>query len=387
MKPLISVVTSSRADFGLLRNLLQKIQESESLDLELVVTGTHLSGVFGYSVDEIKSSGFFDFIKIEMNLDLKSPIDMSHAVGDLMGRITQHYSQRTPSLCLVVGDRYEILGIAIACAIKGVPLGHIHGGELTFGSKDDMFRHAITKLASLHFVANPEFSKRIKQLGENPDRIFEVGGLGVDSIASTRILSNLELESNLGFSLNQKLGLVTFHPDSVEPELTYQQLEILISSISKFPEIQFIFTGANADYLGPQINSILKESADQFYNLHFVESLGQQNYYSLLTRACFVLGNSSSGILEAPTFSIPTVNIGTRQNGRPRASSVIDVEFEENSIVEAINKSISKDFLDSIGQVINPYGQPGACEKILKVLENLDYEVLLPKIFHDLLLG
>ena len=383
MSKLISVVTGSRADFGLLQGVIRGIENSPNLDLELIVTGAHLSEYFGKTKKEISLSNSTNVVQIELNLELENESQVGFAISEVIHKITQHYSKRSPSMCLVLGDRYEILGAAVACASLGIPLGHIHGGEITFGSRDDLYRHAITKLASLHFVATPEFQARVIRMGETPERVLVVGGLGVDAINRLEILTKSELEKRLKISIQPKYALVTYHPDSLNPQDSLSQLSALLAIISKFPDLQFFITGANADYYGIEINSLLSAISAQSDNLYFFDSLGQQIYLSLVREAQFVLGNSSSGLLEVPSYGVPTINIGTRQAGRPRAKSVIDVELSEPSIYQGVLRATSEDFLGSIKHVENPYGEPGASTRILEILEVLNYTELLPKKFFD----
>lgn len=383
MKKLVSVITGSRADFGLLEGVVSRINNSSNLELELIVTGSHLSEAFGNTIDEILLAGVKDVVEIGLNLEINSESDLTIAISDVINQIAEHYSKRKPSLTLVLGDRYEILGAAIACATLGIPLGHIHGGEITSGSKDDMYRHAITKLASLHFVANPEFQDRVIRMGEDPGKVFVVGGLGVDSISRIKKLSKQEIEVKIGIPLEPIYALVTYHPDSIDPESSMNQLMTVLKSLESFPDIQFIITGANADYYGNQFNYQVKELASKNTKHFFFDSLGQQNYLSLLAGAKFVLGNSSSGLLEAPSLKVPTVNIGNRQDGRPRAESVIDVDCEVIQIVKAIERATSEANTLTIQHTENPYGSPGASMKITDILEACQFDELLPKIFID----
>ena len=379
----ISVVTGSRADFGLLQGVISRIQNAQDLELELIVTGSHLSETFGRTKSEIVRAGYTNIIELELNLGTNSECDIGIAVSSVIRQITLHYAKDRPSLTLVLGDRYEILGAAVACTTMGIPLGHIHGGEVTFGSKDDMYRHAITKLASVHFVANSEFRSRVIRMGEDPTKVFVVGGLGIDSIDQAELLSRPDLESQLGIELGPRYAIFNFHPDTIYPEKSLEQLETVLRSIAKFSDIKFIATGANADYYGEQINQRLKEVSSQEPNVFFFSSVGQLNYLSLLSGAHFVLGNSSSGLLEAPFFGIPTVNIGGRQEGRPRSTSVIDVECEETGIVKVLEKLDSAPHSIKIQNSENAYGIPGASKKITAILAGLEFENLLPERFFD----
>jgi len=379
----ISVVTGSRADFGLLQGVISRIQSAPNLELELIVTGSHFSETFGSTKDEIALAGYTNLVELDLNIAMNSESDTGFAISNVISQITKHYSKERPSLTLVLGDRYEVFGAAVACTAMGIPLGHIHGGEITYGSKDDMYRHAITKLASVHFVANSEFHSRVIKMGENPKTVFVVGGLGIDSIDQIELLNKPDLETELGISLEQKYALVTYHPDTIHPEQSLEQLETVLRSIAKFPSIQFIATGANADYYGEQINLRWQEVSSQEDNLFFFSSVGQLKYLSLLSHAHFMLGNSSSGLLEAPFFGIPTVNIGGRQEGRPRSSSVTDVECDESSIVRILKEINSAPHAIKMQNNENAYGNPGASKKITAILANLDFEDLLPKRFFE----
>ena len=383
MKKLISVISGSRADFGLLKEVISGIDKSPILELELIATGSHLSEAFGGTSKEISLAGFTNVVEIGLDLEINSESELTIALSNVIHQVARHYSKKIPSLTLVLGDRYEILGAAVACATLGIPLGHIHGGEITSGSKDDMYRHAITKLASLHFVANSEFQGRVIGMGEDPEKVFVVGGLGVDSISRIKIFSRFELELKLGIRLSPDYALVTYHPDSINPDNSLNQLRIVLNSIERFQGIQFIVTGANADYYGNQFNVLLREMSAQNARIFFFDSLGQQNYLSLLAGAKFVLGNSSSGLLEAPYFKIPTVNVGKRQDGRPRAKSVIDVNCEESEIVIGIERAITDSDSSTLQETDNPYGHPGASERITDILEACEFGGLLPKRFND----
>lgn len=383
MKTVISVVTGSRADFGLLEEVLSRINDSPNLELELIVTGSHLSDAFGRTGNQITAWGYTNVTEIAINIEIESETELTIAIGELVQKIASHYSKKRPSLTLVLGDRYEILGVAVACATLGIPLAHIHGGEITTGSRDDMYRHAITKLASLHFVATPEFQKRVIRMGEDPEKVFVVGGLGVDSISRLKTLTRTEIGSNLGVLIESSYALVTYHPDSVYPEKSLDQLRMVIKSTESFPDLQFLITGANADIYGTEINQFVREISGKNRNLFFFDSVGQQNYLSLLSGAKFVLGNSSSGLLEAPSFKVPTVNVGKRQDGRPRAKSIIDVNPNSEEISEAIRMALSPEFRNSIRDNDNPYGSPGASQKIVDLLSQIELSSLFPKEFQD----
>ena len=383
MKRLITVVTGSRAEFGLLKSLLTLIGNSHDLELELLVSGSHLSEEHGSTIREIREMGFPDFHTIDLETHLESEAEVGLAIGEAIKKFSLKFSTRKPSMVLVLGDRYEIFGVAIAAAAQGIPVGHIHGGEVTEGSRDDLYRHAITKLASVHFVANIEFRNRVVRLGESPEVVHIVGGLGLDAISKTRKIPKKDIENSLGVILSNNLALVTFHPDTVNPQDTELQTRALINAMAYFPDIQFIITGSNADYKGEKVNKLLQQASLMHSNFFFIPSLGQEKYLSLLAMAKFVLGNSSSGLLEAPSLKVATINVGSRQNGRPRADSIIDVECEESAIKSGIERSQSDEFQSLLATVNNPYGQPGASQKILNAIQELEYKTLLPKRFFD----
>lgn len=383
MKRLITVVTGSRAEFGLLKSLLTLIANSNDLDLELLVSGSHLSERHGSTFREIQELGFPDLQAIELDIHLESEAEVGLAIGEAVKKFSLRFSSSKSSMVLVLGDRYEIFGVAIAAAAQGIPIGHIHGGEVTEGSRDDLYRHAITKLASVHFVANSEFRNRVVRLGESPDSVHIVGGLGLDAISKVRQIPKEEIENSLGIILSNNLALVTFHPDTVNPKDTEIQTQILINAMAYFPDIQFIITGSNADYKGERVNRLLQQACLTHSNFFFIPSLGQEKYLSLLSIAKFVLGNSSSGLLEAPSLKVATINIGSRQNGRPKADSIIDVECTESAIKSGILRAQSHEFQSLLATVNNPYGQPGASQKILNILQELEYGRLLPKKFFD----
>lgn len=383
MKRLITVVTGSRAEFGLLKSLLTLLGNAPELELEFLVTGSHLSERHGATIHEIREMGFSDFHEIKLGIHVESEAEVGLAIGEAVKKFSLHFSTSKPSLVLILGDRYEIFGVAIAAAAQGIPIGHIHGGEVTEGSRDDIYRHAITKLASVHFVASSEFKNRVVRLGELPGAVHVVGGLGLDAISKTKKIPKTEIENNLGITLSNNVALVTYHPDTINPQDTEIQIQVLINAMSYFSDIQFIITGSNADYKGEKVNKLWQEACLAHSNFYFFSSLGQERYVSLLSMAKFVMGNSSSGILEAPSLKVATINVGSRQNGRPKAESIIDVECKESAIKMGIERCQSIEFQSLLATVNNPYGRPGASQKILKVLQKLDYGTLLPKRFFD----
>ncbi len=381
----VCVVTSSRADYGLLFHLLKKIKKSPFLDLQLIVSGSHLSQQHGMTLNEIKNDGFTIDASVSIIQENDSHLDISRAVSDGIIGFSEAYERLSPDLVLMLGDRYEILACAIAATIANLPIVHLHGGEITEGAQDEAFRHSITKMAHLHFVAAKPYMERVIQLGENPKSVFCYGGLGVDAIRHTSLMSREELAKELNADLNKKALLITFHPVTLERLKSYEQMKSLLLILSEFSNFTIIFTMPNADIDGSKIATQIEAFVNNNDNTHYFKSLGQQKYYSCLYHFDAVIGNSSSGLLEAPSFKIPTINIGSRQDGRIRAKNIIDCEPNTKQIREAIKLGLSSKFAAEIKNTINPYGSGGASEKIIKVLEKINTSDLGRKIFYDLI--
>jgi UDP-hydrolysing UDP-N-acetyl-D-glucosamine 2-epimerase len=381
----ICVISGSRADYGLLKKLIANIGESPLFSLQLVITGAHHSNIFGFTKDEILMSPTMQVEEIEIDVSFQETQNLGIVISQTIEKFSRTLERTKPDLVIVLGDRYEVFGAAVSSISLGIPVAHIHGGEVTSGSKDEMFRHAITKLSSIHFVANAEFENRVIQMGEDPKNVYDVGGLGVDAISSSELLRRDELEEILGVSIISPFALMTFHPDSINPNDSISQLGEVLKAISQHPDVQFIITASNADVNGVEIINQVRNFSESQKNVTYVSSLGQQKYYSLLSLCEFVLGNSSSGLLEAPTFKIPTINIGSRQDGRPRAKSVVDVSINSDEISNAIFSVMSKEFQSSLQQIENPYGSPGASQNIVEILKQINFTRLLPKRFNDII--
>lgn len=379
----ILVVTGTRAEYGLLRWVIDGIAKSSLLELQLCVTGMHLSPEFGLTYKEIEADGYQIDSKVEMLLsaDTSSAVTKSMGLG-LIG-FADELNKLKPDLMLILGDRYEIMCAAMAATVARIPIAHLHGGEATEGCIDEAIRHSITKMSHLHFVAAEEYRKRVIQLGENPEQVFCVGGMGVDNILKLDLLSKQELEHALDFELGTKSMLVTFHPVTLEANTSGEQMSELLASLSEFKDHKIIFTMPNADTDGREIFELI-ENFCLDNNCRAYTSLGQLRYLSCLKEVDVVVGNSSSGLLEVPSFKIPTVNIGDRQKGRLKADSVIDCNPEERQITASINKAISAEFKKSCKLAKNPYGEGGASEIILQKLEKVDFRTLLKKEFFDI---
>ena len=380
----ICVVTSSRADYGLLKLVMKNIESDKELILQTVVTGTHLSSKYGLTYREIESDGFRINRKVKILSSDNSSRGLLKSMANCQLKFPSIFSELKPDLIIVLGDRFEIFAITSVALVACVPVAHLHGGESTEGAIDEAFRHSITKMSHIHFVANDIYRKRVIQLGEQPSKVFNVGGLGVDCINSLSLIKRDELESNIGFKLKNKNLLITFHSVTLESGSTKKQFLELLAALRPLKETGLLFTLPNADTDGLVIIKLINEFVSNSLNAIVFKSLGQLHYLSCMSQMDGVIGNSSSGLLEAPSLKIPTINIGDRQKGRLQASSVINCRPEKSYIEKAIKKLDSKRFLVSIKKTINPYGKGGASKKIVKIIKNLKSDGILKKQFFDL---
>lgn len=376
----ICVVTGGRADYGLLKNVIVEIKSSSKLKLQLAVTGMHLSKKYGFTVLEIKKDNFKIDAKVKMTLKSDSPIGITKSFASGVAGFSDVIHFLKPDLLLLLGDRYEILSAAIASMIARVPIAHIHGGETTFGSYDESIRHSITKMSSIHFVAANEYKKRVMQLGENPKNVHLVGGLGVDSISKVKTYSKKTIQNKLNISFGKKNLLVTLHPTTLRKHNENLEIDELLSALKFFPDINIFFTQPNSDVGNKYIHSKILRFISTRKNCWLFDSLGQKMYFSLLENIDAVVGNSSSGITEAPSFKKYTINIGNRQEGRLRSMGIIDVKVNSEDIKKSINKIYSK----KLNKITNPYGKKGASKKIVNVLEKTLLKDIEKKIFFDL---
>ena len=384
MKKTIGIVTGTRADYGLLARTISLMQQDLRFQTKVFACGAHLSTEFGYTVEELKSNGVQNIKQVEMLMSTASKVGLTKSVGLGVIGFADAFSEQNLDAILVLGDRYEILAAAQAAMFLGIPLIHMHGGEVTEGAFDDAIRHSITKMANIHFPVAKEFKDRILQLGECKESIFVTGSPGVDNIINTPRLDKVVLEKNLGFCLDGgPLALVTYHPVTQTNDQAENDIEPLVQAIRENPQITYIVTYPNADGGGDEIIRQW-ESMQDLANIKIVPSLGFTIYLSVMELVDCVIGNSSSGIIEAPTFNVPTINIGTRQRGRPRASSVIDVAMVSNTISEAIKLTLDIDYKKSLLKgVVNPYGAGGAAEKVIEILANIDFPSFNVKTFTD----
>jgi GDP/UDP-N,N'-diacetylbacillosamine 2-epimerase (hydrolysing) len=366
---------------------MQGIKDEPSLTLQIIATGMHLSAQFGNTYKEIEGDGFTIDRKVQMLTGSDTAIGIAKSMGNGMIGFADALNELKPDLIVVLGDRFEIFSAVSAALVARIPVAHIHGGELTEGNFDDALRHSITKMSHLHFVAAEEYQNRVIQLGESPDRVFNVGGLGVDNIARTKLISKNELERELQFKFQEQNLLVAFHPVTLEPDSGVEQLRELLDALDSFPDIGLIFTKPNADTGGQLMSGLIEKYANSRANAVSYASLGAVRYLS--TFACIdgVIGNSSSGLLEAPSFMVGTVNIGNRQQGRVQAESVISCEATRVEIEFSIKKVLSKEFRKGIDQAISPFGSGGASEKTVQIIKLKVHENLVSKVFYDCTVG
>ncbi len=379
----ICVVTGTRAEYGLLYWVMKAIQNEPDLELQILATGMHLSPEYGLTVNQIEQDGFQVNKKVEMLLSSNTKVGMAKSTSLAISGMADAFSDLHPDLVLVLGDRFEIFAAASTCMLLNLPLAHCHGGESTFGLIDEPIRHSITKMSHLHFVSTDKYKKRVAQMGESPDKIFNVGALGIESINKMSFMTRLELENSLEFKFGEKNLLVTFHPVTLEGNPTTQIGEVL-TALEKFKDVHIIFTLPNADAGSHEITDAIKAFATKHKErAKCFTSLGQRRYLSVMKQVDAVLGNSSSGIVEAPALKKPTIDIGIRQAGRICADSVLKCQPLSGEIAKTISVALSPDFQEKCKKIINPYGTGNSAEKIIKILKSINLDHLLVKEFND----
>ena len=380
----ICVITGTRAEFGLLRPLIALIAKDEELQLQLIATGMHLSPEFGYTLDEIIAAGFVVDKKVECLLSSDTAVGVSKTIALAISGFADAFEALQPDLVLVLGDRTEILGAVIAAGIANIPIAHLHGGETTEGAYDEAIRHSITKFSHLHFTSTEAYRKRVIQLGEQPEMVFNVGAIGLDAVKKLKLLNKEEFENSIGFKLKKRNVLITYHPVTLEKEAPIQTFENILQALDELSETGLIFTHANSDKNGRVINKMITEYVEIHRDKAVAfKSLGQLRYLSALQFVDFVIGNSSSGILEVPAFHIPTINIGDRQKGRICNESVINSNNSLEDIEKSITFALDKQFRKTIQQQEMLYGNGTAAEKILKVIKEHTI-ISLKKPFYDI---
>ncbi len=383
-KSKICVVTGSRAEYGLLYWLLKKLESAEDFELELVVTGMHLSPEFGMTYKEIEKDGFPIAEKIPMLLSSDAPAGVTKSTGLGLIGFADLFDRSRPDVVVVLGDRFELFAVASAALFAAIPIAHIHGGEVTTGAFDEAIRHSITKMASLHFTAAEAYRKRVIQLGEQPDTVFNVGAPGLENIQKISLLTKEETEQSLGLKLGQKSLLVTWHPVTLEPGRAKQDLKVLLDALDKLDDTKFVFTKSNADNEGRSLNRIIVDYVTSCPEKAVVHtSLGQLRYLSTLKQVTGVIGNSSSGIIEAPSIKTGTINIGRRQEGRVRASSIIDCDPDLESICSAFERLFSSEFQSLVQHTRNPHDGGPVSENILRILRQQESSGWRKKPFFD----
>lgn len=380
----ICVITGTRAEFGLLRPLLGLLRDDQSLELQLVATGMHLSPEFGYTIDEIIKSGFGVDKKVECLLSSDSHVAVSKSIALAISGFSDAYEDLRPDLIVVLGDRTEILGSVIAASMANIPIAHIHGGETTEGAYDEAIRHSITKFSHLHFTSTETYRKRVIQLGERPETVFNVGAIGLDSIKNLNLLSREDFEKSINFKLNKKNILITYHPVTLEKEQPVETFQNILTVLDELEETHLIFTHANSDKNGRIINRMIHEyvTKNPRKTVEF-KSLGQLRYLSALQFMDVVIGNSSSGLLEVPFFKIPTINIGDRQKGRVSNQSVITAGNDLESIKASVLLAFQEGFKHGIECQESLYGTGTAAQQIIDLIK-LNDRIHLKKSFYDL---
>jgi len=383
----ICIFTGTRAEYGLLKPLIDELKLEKSIELQLIISGMHLSPEFGLTYKEIDTEGFTEVEKVEMLLSSDTPIGVSKAMGLGMIGYAEALDRLKPNLLVGLGDRFELFVVVSAAMIFGIPVAHLHGGEATEGLIDESIRHSISKMSHLHFAATEIFRKRIIQLGENPKRVFNVGAIGIDNIKKLKLLNRNELENKINFSINKKTILVTFHPVTLENSTAESQFHELLNAIDNFDDIKIIFTKPNSDTGGRIIIKLIDDYVNKNKNkaISFI-SMGQLLYLSTLQFMIGVVGNSSSGLVEVPSFKIGTINIGDRQRGRIKATSVIDCSPNKNDIIKAFNKLFSSKFQNTLKHINNPYELKYGLtsRKIKEIIISYPLENLIKKQFYNI---
>ena len=379
----ICVVTGTRAEYGLLYWLMKEIEEDRDLELQLIVTGMHLSPEFGLTYKEIEKDFKIDK-KIEMLLSSDTAIGISKSMGLAQISFSEAYEDLKPDILVVLGDRYEIFSAVASAMIARIPIAHLSGGELTLGAIDDAIRHAITKMSHLHFVATEEYKQRVIQMGELDSNVYNFGEAGLDNIYKLDLLSKIEFENSIDWKLAKKNLLVTYHPTTLDNiDTNTKEITIILDYLITLKDTNLIITKANSDSGGRIINQILEAYEKEYDNIKLFTSLGQLRYLSALQYVDTVVGNTSSGLVEAPSFKIGTINIGDRQKGRISAKSVINCKIDKKSLEKAFETLYSKEFQELLKEVVNPYGNGGASVKTKNILKNINLENILFKHFKD----
>lgn len=379
----ICLISTSRADYGIQSQLIKLLQEDQDIDFSLVVSGMHVCKKYGQTYKEIEKDGIKISQMFDIGMDKENEEDISKIMAEGLIKFSKVLKEINPDIVVALGDRYEMFSAIIACTLCGIPIAHLHGGETTEGAIDEVFRHSMTKASYLHFTSCEEYRKRVIQLGENPERVFNFGSLGVENTRKIKLLSKEQLSKDLGINFLAKTILVTFHPVTFEKGEAKSQIEELLGALGELQNMTIIFTKPNAD---PE-NDVIANKIDDFVrskpNAFAFSSLGMVKYLSLVNYADAVVGNSSSGIIEVPSFKTATVNVGNRQEGRIQADSIINCAPKKSEIIACINKVYSPEFQNALEYVKNPYEGENTAQNILQVLKTADLSDALKKRFYD----
>ena len=383
----IGIMTGTRAEYGLLKPLMQEINKDNDMELYLIVSGMHLSPEFGMTYQEIEEDGFEVNAKVEMLLSSDSPAGISKSIGLGVIGFADEFQRADLDMLILLGDRYEALSAAISAMVMRIPIAHLHGGELTEGAIDEGIRHSITKMSYLHFTSTEQYRNRVIQLGENPERVFYVGALGVENIKKINLMTKEELERSIHFEIDENTVIVTYHPVTLENNTVEEQFLNLLEVLDRNPKIRMIFTKANADTNGRIVNELIdKYAAQNSERACAFVSLGQKRYLSALKYCRIVIGNSSSGIIEAPSFGKPIINIGDRQKGRICADSVINCGYTQQEIQQAMETALTEEFENKASNCRNPYEKENTAANIISVIKDylLNDKIKLKKGFYDI---
>ena len=383
----IGIMTGTRAEYGLLKSLMQEINKDNDLELYLIVSGMHLSPEFGMTYQEIEEDGFEINAKVEMLLSSDSPAGISKSIGLGVIGFADEFQRADLDMLILLGDRYEALSAAICALVMRIPIAHLHGGEVTEGAIGEGIRHSITKMSYLHFTSTEQYRNRVIQLGENPERVFYVGALGVENIKKINLMTKEELERAIHFEIDENTVVVTYHPVTLENNTVEEQFLNLLKVLDRNPKIRMIFTKANADTNGRIVNELIdKYAAQNSERACAFVSLGQKRYLSALKYCRIVIGNSSSGIIEAPSFGKPIINIGDRQKGRICADSVINCGYTQQEIQQAMETALTEEFENKASNCRNPYEKENTAANIISVIKDylLNDKIKLKKGFYDI---
>ena len=383
----IGIMTGTRAEYGLLKPLMQEINKDNDMELYLIVSGMHLSPEFGMTYQEIEEDGLEINAKVEMLLSSDSPAGISKSIGLGVIGFADEFQRADLDMLILLGDRYEALSAAICAMVMRIPIAHLHGGELTEGAIDEGIRHSITKMSYLHFTSTEQYRNRVIQLGENPERVFYVGALGVENIKKINLMTKEELERSIHFEIDENTVVVTYHPVTLENNTVEEQFLNLLEVLDRNPKIRMIFTKANADTNGRIVNELIdKYAAQNSERACAFVSLGQKRYLSALKYCRIVIGNSSSGIIEAPSFGKPIINIGDRQKGRICADSVINCGYTQQEIQQAMETALTEEFENKARNCRNPYEKENTAANIISVIKDylLNDKIKLKKGFYDI---